>query len=55
MRATSADLEEAVLPPNAIIGKIDRIKGPYNPAKPKYIEEGLSWNQFVSFLVSEGF
>ena len=54
MRATSADLEEAILPPNAIISKIDRLRGPYNPNMPQYIEEGLSWDQFFNFLESRG-
>ncbi|KAH7279576.1 hypothetical protein KP509_37G025000 [Ceratopteris richardii] len=54
MRATSPDLEDTLLPPTATILGIDRMKGPYNPDKPKFIERGLSWNNFVK-LIRSGF
>lgn len=54
MRATSSDLEDAVLPPSAEIDGIDRMKGPYNPSNPQYIEAGLSWDEFLNFLKLRG-
>ncbi|MCO5602738.1 hypothetical protein L7F22_056876 [Adiantum nelumboides] len=48
MRTTSFDLEDDLLPPGATINGIDRLEGPYNPDTPKFIEKGLSWNDFLN-------
>ncbi|KAI5083310.1 hypothetical protein GOP47_0003053 [Adiantum capillus-veneris] len=39
MRTTSSNLEDELLPPDAIINGIDRMEGPYNPDTPKFIEK----------------
>eukprot|EP00250_Pteridium_aquilinum_P035431 c9401_g1_i1 orf=156-710(-) len=54
MRATPSDLEDVILPPNARIDGIDRMKGPYNPDNPLYIETGLSWEDFLRLSKSRG-
>jgi len=43
MRPTAFDPEVPVLPEDCEIVGIDRLQGPYNPAQPEYIEQGLSW------------
>lgn len=42
MRATAVDPDVPVLPDTAIIIAIDRLQGPYDPANPVYIEQGLT-------------
>ncbi|KAI5083765.1 hypothetical protein GOP47_0003508 [Adiantum capillus-veneris] len=53
MRTTSSNLEDELLPPDAIINGIDRMEGPYNPDTPKFIEKGLSWDEFVNLQRSK--
>lgn len=47
---TPANPEEPVIPAGATIKTIDRVKAPYNPGSPDYIERGLSWADFQSLL-----
>lgn len=56
MRATAFDPAEPVLPASATIRAIDRIRGPYNPAKVLLIKggRGLSWQQFQTLLQEKG-
>lgn len=56
MRATAYDPAEPVLPASATIRAIDRIRGPYNPAKVLLIKggRGLSWQQFQTLLQEKG-
>lgn len=43
---TPADPEEPLIPPGAELKTIDRVRAPYNPADPDYIDRGLSWSDF---------
>ncbi len=50
MRPTAFDPEVPVLPASAVISHIDRLKGPYQPQSPQYLERGISVNDFISRL-----
>ena len=50
MRPTAFDPEVPVLPDAAVIEKIDRLKGPYLPDAPEYLEEDISLRDFVTRL-----
>lgn len=50
MRPTAADPEVPVLPENAAIETIDVMVGPYNPAAPQYLHQGLSWADMLPML-----
>lgn len=50
MRPTDFDPEVPVLPENAEITHIDRLKGPYRPQAPQYIEKEISLEEFISRL-----
>lgn len=54
MRPTAYDPEVPTLPQNALIYKIDRLKGPYQPESPQYIEEGITLETFLARLESLG-
>lgn len=45
-QSTPFDPEHPVIPPGAEIKSIDRVKAPYNPQVPQYIDRGLTWAQF---------
>ncbi len=49
-QGTPADPEEPVIPKGAEIKSIDRVKAPYNPQNPEYIDRGLSWSEFQLLL-----
>ena len=55
MRPTAFDPEVPTLPPDASITQIDRLKGPYQPDAPQYIEQGLSLTAFTERLKDAGF
>jgi hypothetical protein len=42
MRPTAFDPDVPVIPEQANIISIDRLKAPFNPDSPQYIEQGLS-------------
>ena len=42
MRSTAFDPDVPVIPKEAKIISIDRLKAPYNPESPEYIQQGLS-------------
>ena len=42
MRPTAFDPDVAVISPQAKIISIDRLKSPYNPESPQYIQQGLT-------------
>ncbi|MGB3656095.1 MAG: hypothetical protein WBA41_33435 [Rivularia sp. (in: cyanobacteria)] len=42
MRPTAFDPDVAVIPPQAKIISIERLKSPYNPESPQYIQQGLT-------------
>lgn len=54
MRPTAFDVDVPVLPQDAKILSIDRLQGPYNPANPQYLEQGLSWEDFLQVLSQLG-
>ncbi|WP_017305885.1 hypothetical protein [Spirulina subsalsa] len=45
MRPTAFDPDVPVLPQQAMILSIDRIRSPYNPEQPDYIAQGLTLAQ----------
>ena len=49
-RQTAFDPDVPVLPENAVIVQIDRLKSPYLPDQPQYIQTGLDWEQMRSLL-----
>lgn len=53
-RATAYDPVEPVLPSTATVQSIDRIRGPYNPSKLRFIKKGLSWEEFQEILKEQG-
>ncbi|EDZ95413.1 conserved hypothetical protein [Limnospira maxima CS-328] len=50
MRPTAFDPDIPVLPDHAEILEIDRLVSPYDPANPKYIQRGLTWDTMQSLL-----
>jgi hypothetical protein len=54
MSQTVSDPDVPVLPENAIIVTIDRLKSPYNPNNPQYIEKGLTWEKMETLLIATG-
>lgn len=54
MRPTATDPGEPVLPQNAKVSGIDRIKAPYKPANIVYIEQDVSWLDFQERLDKAG-
>ncbi|AMW31118.1 MULTISPECIES: hypothetical protein [Arthrospira] len=50
MRPTAFDPDIPVLPDHAQILEIDRLLSPYDPANPKYIQRGLTWDTMQSLL-----
>jgi hypothetical protein len=54
MCPTAFDPDVPVMPEGAKIKQIDRLEGPYNPNDPRYIEQNVSWGQFVKLLEAVG-
>ena len=54
VRPTAYDPEVPTIPSGAEIQCIDRLKGPYSPESPEYIEQGLSLETFTARLVEYG-
>lgn len=50
MRATAYDPDVPLLPGGAEIVSIDRLRGPYRPDAPEYLQRGLSWAEFERLL-----
>lgn len=50
MRPTAFDPEVPVLPDAAVVIRIDRLKGPYLPDAPEYLEQNISLQNFVARL-----
>ncbi|HEY9703642.1 MAG TPA: hypothetical protein V6C58_14430 [Allocoleopsis sp.] len=48
MGHTPADPDISIIPENAKIISIDRVKSPYNPNNPVYIQQNLSLENFTS-------
>lgn len=54
MRPTAFDIDIPVLPEDANILSIDRLKGPYDPANPHYLQQDLSWEDVQALLTESG-
>ena len=54
MRPTAFDPDVPTLPPGAAITQVDRVRGPYQPDAPQYIEQGLSLSAFTERLNALG-
>lgn len=54
MRPTAFDPDVPVLPGSARIVTIDRVKSPYNPEAPRYIQQGLTWETMEPLLAEVG-
>lgn len=54
MRPTAFDPDVPVLPDTAEILTIDRLRSPFNPTNPNYIEQGLTWETIQPLLASVG-
>lgn len=52
VRPTAYDPEVPMLSESARIQHIDRLKGPYQPQSPEYIEQSISKDAFVARLAS---
>lgn len=50
MRPTAFDPEVSMLPDSATVSHIDRLKGPYQPLSPHYLERNISLSDFLSRL-----
>lgn len=54
VRSTAFDTDVPMLPASAQIISIDRLKSPYNPTNPQYIEQGLTWETIQPLLAQVG-
>jgi len=54
MNPTAFDPDVPILPESVKILSIDRLQSPYNPNDPRYIEKGISWENFQQVLASVG-
>ena len=53
-QATPTDPDVPLIQENAIIVTIDRLKSPYKPNEPEYIQKGLSWEKIEELLKEMG-
>ncbi len=44
--ATVVDADVPLLPEEAVIVAVDRLRSPYNPSAPVYLERGIPWQDF---------
>jgi hypothetical protein len=49
-RSTPSNPDISLIPDYASIVRIDRLKGPYTPEAPEYIEQNLSWSDFEVYI-----
>ncbi len=54
MQATSPDPDVPILAAAAEILTIDRVKSPYRPAQPDYIQRSLTWPEMERLLETDG-
>ena len=54
VRATAFDPDVPILPDSARILQIDRLLGPYDPAQPRYLQQGLTWETIQPLLAEAG-
>ncbi|ELR99439.1 hypothetical protein [Gloeocapsa sp. PCC 73106] len=48
--STAFDPEIPLIPPEAKIIKIDRVKSPYQPDSPKYLQQDVSWQEMTELF-----
>ncbi|KAF8117487.1 hypothetical protein N665_0009s0015 [Sinapis alba] len=48
---TAVDPARSVLPERAVITKIDRVRGPFDPSEIHYIQKGLSFEAFKETMI----
>ncbi|MGQ9865318.1 MAG: DUF7734 family protein [Pseudanabaenaceae cyanobacterium] len=53
-RPTPPDPDTPVLPSQAVLVRIARLRAPFNPAQPQYLGPPLTWEQFVEECCSPG-
>ncbi|GAB4226834.1 MAG: hypothetical protein Kow00121_55270 [Elainellaceae cyanobacterium] len=53
-RPTNFDPDVPILPTDAVIIEIDRLHGPFNPANPQYIQQGLTLAEMQALLAEVG-
>ncbi|KAJ4901302.1 hypothetical protein Rs2_15253 [Raphanus sativus] len=49
---TAVDPARSVLPERAVITKIDRVRGPFDPSEIHYIQKGLSFEAFKETMIT---
>ena len=54
MHSTAFDPDIPVLPDEAEIISVDRLESPYHPQLPRYIQQGLTWEEMRSLLAEVG-
>lgn len=54
MQPTAFDPDVPVLPGTAKVITIDRLEGPFNPNQPRYLQQGLTWENFQLLLADAG-
>jgi hypothetical protein len=54
VRPTAFDPEVPILPEDAKIIAIDRLKSPYTPKSPVYLDQGMTWEQMQVLLSQVG-
>ena len=54
MRPTAFDPDVPMLAEDARIVSIDRLQGPYHPQSPRYIQQGLTWEEMQALLAEVG-
>lgn len=54
VRPTAFDPEVPMLPADAVIETIDRLRGPYTPDNPQYLEQEIPWQTFSDRLTELG-
>jgi hypothetical protein len=54
MSPTAFDPDIPVLPEAARVIAIDRLHGPFNPNSPRYIQQGLTWEEMQTLLAEVG-
>ncbi len=54
MRPTAFDPDVPILPKEAKIISIDRLRSPYNPDSPHYLQQGLTWESMELLLTEVG-
>jgi hypothetical protein len=50
MRSTAFDADVSVICDRAEILTIDRLAAPYRPNQPNYLQQGITWKEFLAYL-----